>query len=140
MIVLASIFVGLCVVMGGLLYLYWLCYWWCVRRSRKVVELLHRPGLRPEELQSLYAQQDRYYYGEEKWYARYHWSLFLAPIFFSLAVFCTVFVLTEGLHPWIHVPLTAVSAAGTLLGCGYLMYAVVREKVLPMEWVRYKKE
>ncbi len=132
--VLALVFVGLGIVVSGALVLCWVCFWFWDRKMRDVAVLLNRPGLRSsEELRPLYILQDEYLEQEEAWHLRYHWCLLLAPIFFGLAAFCVVYVLTEDFHPWVHVPLTAVSAAGILLGCGYLGYGVVREKILPLE-------
>lgn len=133
---LAGVFAGMAaVLMVGFLLLCWWRYRVCVRRLLEAEEVFRRHDLwTPEELQSFYVQREKSDYREEAWYTRYHWCLFLTPIFLSAAVFCTVFVLTEDLHPWIHVPLTAVSAAVTLLGSGHLGYGIVRERVLPLRW------
>ncbi len=139
--VLAGVFSGLGGLMMYCLYLCWLRYWYWVYRRQEVVALLHRPGLQSfEELQPFYVRQEICCDREDAWHKRYHWCLLLMPIFLGLAAFCAVYVLTEDLHPWIHVPLTAVGAAGTLLGCGYLGYGIVREKILPFEDGKFEEE
>lgn len=132
MLVMAGIFAGAGVVMITLLTFCWVCFWWARRRGREVEEVISSLQSSEQRL-PLYVRLEECFERQEAWHWRYHWCLLLTPLCFSLAAFCGVFLLTEDLHPWIRVPLAVASAVGTLLGCGYLGYKVVREKILRLD-------
>lgn len=131
---LAGVFSGVAGVMIYFLYLCWLRYWFLVRRAREVAVELSQPGVRPfTELQLLYVRQEELLEQEEALHTRYHWCLLLGSVFFGLAAFCAVLHWTEEWPFWIHLPLSVLGGLAALLGCGYLGYGIVREKILPLE-------
>lgn len=130
----AGVFTAIGVVMIGLLFLCWRRYWGCIRRRREVEAVLHGRDLwMPGERQPLYAQLEKYDDGEDAWFTRYHWCLFLVPICLSIATFCAVLHWTGEWVLWMNIPLSAFSGVLMLCVGWWLGYGLLRECVLPLE-------
>lgn len=139
--VLASAFAVGGMAMIGFLYLCWERYWRSVRQARGIAALFHRPGLcHFEELRPLYILREEFLEQEEAWYTGYHWCLLMGSVFFGLAVFCAVLHWTWEWPFWIHLSLSVLSGLVALLGCGYVGYGIVREKILPLDDGKVEEE